>query len=160
MPGKVRHFPRGAQLFLSVSIDPQGTGVVMKTESLNAGRAQGWPPIGDDGGQLGCRGFWGQEISEVGPEKGELSGPENEGQCKLKVRWSRQWQQYTESLGKCWRQKQCSRSPPGRWKEAGAFSLGICVSVLISMLLRWNLRSFQNYTFWLWTGAVKKKNKK
>lgn len=101
MPGKARRFPRGAQLFLSVSTDPQGTGVVMKTESLKAGRAQGQPPIGADGGQLGCGGLSGQEISEVGLEKRELSGPENDGQWKLKVRWSRQWQQYRESLGKC-----------------------------------------------------------
>jgi hypothetical protein len=56
-----------------------------------------------------------------------------------------------------WRYDWCSQSPQGRWKEASAFFLGLCVSVLISMLLRWNLRSSQNYTFWLWTGAVKKK---
>lgn len=37
----------------------------------------------------------------MGPEKGELSGRENDGQCKLKVRWSRQCQQYTESLVYC-----------------------------------------------------------
>lgn len=37
----------------------------------------------------------------MGPAKGELSGRENDGQCKLKVRWSRQCQQYTESLVYC-----------------------------------------------------------
>lgn len=60
MPGKVRHFPQGAQLFLSVPIGPQGTGVLMKTESLNAGRAQGRPPIGFDGDSWAVEGSEGR----------------------------------------------------------------------------------------------------
>lgn len=62
---------------------------MMKKYPLNAGRAQSQPPVRAGGGQLGCGGFSGQEISELGLEKGELLGQENDGQWEMKLRWSR-----------------------------------------------------------------------
>lgn len=83
-----------------MSIDPQGNTEKTKKYSLDAGKAQSQPPVRAGGGQLGCAGFSGQGIYEAGLGKGELSGRENDGQWKLKVRWSRQCQQHRESLGR------------------------------------------------------------